>query len=292
MDQKEYELLEHFYKILYENLANNKNLKNNSILLSFLKTTSSNIDKLLRISQININLLDIDSIKKLVSNNYIQNYNNYNSFVISTKGIWEIESNKNIINLNKLLEYLNNDFYKINMKDENLLDREKVILFTMILGRSFSINNGVNLNKSEKTTAKWQEILTISYNKLKEYDYIQQEKNEILTDSINSNIVSRLFRQNNSMPIKTRGIYNVTRKNIYYLDLYDNGLDESKLSYLFNKLFKQNLTANIINEISDLCNQISREYSIYLYDFENILFTKPEFDYVIKDALRNSMLTI
>lgn len=292
MNQLDYLNLEKYYEIMYKNMISNKILKNDSILISFLKTTSTNVNKILRLSQIDVSIISMQNNSTLVKEGYLQNFEEYDKYIISIKGIWEIETKKGVINENILLEYLSQQFYKNNPNDDILTDKEKVILFSMILGRTFSINYSVNLLKSEVTTNKWLEILIISYGKLSELNIISQSKEDILSSSKYTNIVSSIFRHNNNMSIKIKGIYNYSRNNTYYLDLYDKNLNEEKLSYLFYKIFEKKIDMNKIFGISNLCNKISKDYSIFLYDSDTILFSRPEFDLKIKDSLMNSLLII
>jgi hypothetical protein len=181
------------------------------------------------------------------------------------------------------------EYFSTKISKIDLNDREKVILFALILGRSFSIDSSVNLKKKELITNKWYEILKYSFEKLYELDIIKLKFDKIFIGTENVHIVSDLFRHNIKMQEKTIGIYNYGRNQEYYLDLYkNNNFNKDKLSYLFYKIFINKLTINNLDIIINHCNEISSNYSYYLYEKKHV-FSQPEYDIIIKDCLINSI---
>jgi hypothetical protein len=278
-----------FYNVLKENLNQNKKNTNYSILLNFLRTTQPNIYKILKNSSKNKNLIPNNILINLLEKGYIQNFEDFNSYIISARGIYFIEKKENILNEEIFLNYMEKEYFSTKISKIDLNDREKVILFALILGRSFSIDSSVNLKKKELITNKWYEILKYSFEKLYELDIIKLKFDKIFIGTENVHIVSDLFRHNIKMQEKTIGIYNYGRNQEYYLDLYkNNNFNKDKLSYLFYKIFINKLTINNLDIIINHCNEISSNYSYYLYEKKHV-FSQPEYDIIIKDCLINSI---
>jgi len=289
MNEESYHL-NRFYKLLYDNIKKDKKLKNNSIILSFLKTHKSSIFRLLEKSVISSNLIPSEILISLLKKGLIQNYDHFNTYIISVKGVWEIEKENDNINLELLISFLNKEYFKYNV-DEDLNDKEKLILFTMISARTFSEVSSIDLKKDVFIRDKWKEVMEKAYEFLFNHSYINIKNEKIFNTTGNVHIVSSIFRHNNKMVQKTKGIYSFNRKQEYYLNLFNNNrFNEEALVYLFWKLFKSKLSNKEVNFITKYCNEISLKNSIYLFDMKNHIFTMPKYDIKIKDALINSLL--
>lgn len=283
--------LSKFYDLLYENLKSTKKIEEDSVLLTFIKTRKNTIYKIIKQSMINGHNIPRNMLQSLLDKEYIKPYEKFNSFIITSKGVWIMEKNRNVLDETILLSFLNNEYFSKTVKDENLNDKEKVILFAMILGRSFSKESAVSLKYSDSIIDKWLEILEKSYSLLKDINIITYKKERVFTGTKNVDIVSSMFRHNNDMMEKTLGIYNFTRNQEYFFNvLKNNYFDDEKLSYLFYKLFQGKLNSDQIKTINELCNNVSRNYSIFLYDVASHVFALPEYDLKIKDCLFQSLI--
>ena len=175
----------------------------------------------------------------------------------------------------------------------DLNDREKIILFMMISTRTFSENSAVDLHKRDTVKDKWREMLERSCNLLDDLNILTKpDKESFLGKKGNIHVVSSIFRHNSQMVQKTRGLYVYTGKYEYYLNLYKNSnLSQDNLSYLFWKVFKDNISSESADRVLQYCNEISREESIFLFDMSKHVFSMPEYDTIIKDALMDAIIS-
>jgi len=290
IDEEKY--LKKFYILLSDNLRREKNLKENSVLLSLLKTQSASRYRLLRKSTLSSVLIPTKVLTSLLAKDLIQCIESIDAYAITAKGVWYYEQKIDLINQETLLSYINDKYFVPKMKSD-LRDKEKIILFMMISTRAFSEKSSVDLKKSDIIKDKWTEMLARSYDLLYDLSLLEKvKKEEFLDKTGNIHIVSSIFRHNNQMVQKTRGIYSYNRKQEYYLDLHkDSNFSQDKLSYLFWKLFKGDISSDSVRRVIEYCNEISRKESIFLFDMPEHKFSMPEYDVVIKDGLMDSILS-
>lgn len=281
-----------FYTSLSDNLIRERGLKENSVLLSLLRTQSASRYRLLRKSTLSSIVIPSEVLTSLLAKGLIQCVENIDTYAITAKGVWQYEQKTNLIDQETLLTYINDRYFVPKMKGD-LNDKEKVILFMMISTRAFSEKSSVDLKKSDTTKDKWKEMLTGSYDLLDDLSLLGKlGKEEFLDKTGNVHIVSSIFRHNNQMVQKTRGIYSYNRKQEYYLDLYENSnFSQNRLSYLFWKIFKGDVSSGSVSRIAEYCNETSRTQSIFLFDMSEHKFSMPEYDTVIKDGLMDSILS-
>ena len=287
--------LARFYHLLRDNLIREKGLTENSVLISFLRTQSASRYNALRKSTINSAFVPNNVLMLLLAKGFIQCIGNVDDYAITAKGVWHYEKNHDLINEQILLSYLDEKYFsdELSVKNVDLNDKEKVILFAMILARAFSEKSAVDLKRSDTVKDKWQEILETSYDALENLGFVTKlEKTDFLGTRGNEHVVSSIFRHNNSMVQKTKGIYAYTRKQEYYLDLYKDGvLSEEKLSYLFWKIFKGNIAPTSVDFIINCCDKVSSRESIYLFNMNEHIFSMPTYDTLLKDGLMDSIVS-
>ncbi len=289
-DEEHY--LKRFYISLSDNLRREKPPTENSILLSFLKTRSASRFRLLRKSALDSVMIPAEVLAALLSRGFIQCIEGIDHYSITAKGVWHYEKERDLIDQETLLSYINDEYFIPTMKG-GLNDREKVILFALISTRAFSENSSVDLKKRDAVKDKWREMLDRSSDLLNSLNTLTKlDKESFLGKKGNIHVVSSIFRHNNQMVQKTRGLYVYTGKHEYYLNLYENSnFSQNNLSYLFWKIFKGDITSESADHVIKYCNQISREESIFLFDMSKHIFSMPEYDAVIKDGLMDSIIS-
>ena len=99
--------------------------------------------------------------------------------------------------------------------------------------------------------------------------------------------MSGLFRRQTSLPKKTRGIYVSPGNTIYFLDVADKEvIDKEKLSFLFKNIWvKKKLSVLDIGEIYNFLCNIAAKNSIFIFDQNERIFSKPKYDEDLKNAL-------
>jgi len=284
--------LKKFYFLLSDNLKRERVFKENSVFLSFLKTQSAPRYRLLRKSILNSVLIPNRVLASLLEKGLIQCIDSIDAYAITAKGVWYYEQKTDMINQETLLSYINDKYFIPKMKGD-LTEKEKTILFTMISTRAFSEKSPVDLKKVAVVKDKWKEMLERSYDLLSNLNVIAKlNKKEFLDKKGNVHVVSSIFRHNNQMVQKTRGIYSYNRKQEYYLNLYKNStFSQDKLSYLFWKIFKGDISSESTHRVIEYCNETSRKESIFLFDMSEHKFSMPEYDVVITDGLMDSILS-
>jgi hypothetical protein len=295
MDKEEREYLAKFYYLLHDNLLREKSLKDSSVLVSFLETIGSSRVTILSKSTIHSSLISESILLALSTKKLIQPLGSISNYAITAKGVWEYERDAGLLAEDTLLSYINTKFFSGNLISgikHNLDEKESVILFAMIAARAFSEKSCVDTKKNESVKGKWLEILEQSYDFLAKMQIIKSlSKEDFLGKKGNEHIVGYVFRHNGPMLQKTNGIYNYTRKQEYFLNLYKEGsVSKDELNFLFWKLFKGELSADSVDKVLDFCNSTSRE-DIFLYDMAEHIFAQPIFDSLIKDSLLDSIVS-
>jgi len=295
MNPNEKKYLKDFYNKLRDNIRRERCLKQKSVLVTFLESRSASRFKFLKNSTIHSSLVPNDVFMALLSNGYIQALSNINTYVITAKGVWQSENDLDIVNEEKLLSHINNKYFSgkppgSNIKNE-LDDREKTIVLAMISARTFSNQSSANLKKNESVKNKWKEILEKSYDLLFKQNQIKKlEKESFFSKKGNEHIASSIFRHNNKIVQKTRGIYEYKGNYQYFLNLYENAqFSTEKLSYLFWKIFQGEIDSKSVDVIAQYCNNISNKESIYLFNMKEHIFSMPFYDSLIKDSLLDSI---
>jgi hypothetical protein len=292
MNENEKTCLGRFYFLLQGNLKREGSLKENSVLISFLRTRSAVRYSLLRKSTINSASIPNQILVSLLTEGLIQSIENIDTYAVTAKGVWYYEQSLGVINEKSLLSYIN-EMYFVPKMNNDMDDKEKVILLTMISARVFSEKSSVDLKKSDAVKDKWQEILKRSYDVLYKMGSLSKvNKEDFLVGGGNLHIVSSIFRHNNKMIQRTKEIYAFNKKEEYYLDLFRNEIfSREKLSYLFWKIFKGDISRDSVNQIIDYCNEVSSKESIYLFDMKEHAFSTPAYDIMLKDGLMGSIMS-
>lgn len=281
--------LNSIYTLLKNRLILKKKLKNNSILISIMNVKSNEAFKLLSESVIKKTSIPYDVFNYLLSNNYIRMADKPENFIITVKGIWEIESKNKIINTNILLEFIDKKFFGVFKDIGKLNEKEKVILFTMIAVRSFSPESALDLKKGNIVLSCLEELIKDSFNFLYKNNIISKLNLEILFGAQgNEHPVSHLIRHTDALLKRTRGIYKTLGKQKYYLDLLnDKKISTEGLVLLLDSIFESNITPHLKQEISDFCIEHSYSKSKYLFDLNVHNFAHPIYDEQFNEALES-----
>lgn len=286
--------LKRFYDKLYEHMLMENKLKNNSILLSFLDVKSNVRYRALDYASISSHKVPRPILVNLLRNNLIRPSDELNKYTITAKGVWSIEKNKNSITEEMIIEYLDSKFFDVYLGNKTLTDKEKIILFTMISARTFSKNSPIDLKKDEYALDAWKRIIDKCYKKLYEMRIVKKMNEEKLYGKKgNEHIVSNLIRHTDSLPKKTKGIYKAAGRQKYYLDIYSKDIiSKESLIYIIDLIFnsRKDLHMEDIDEINTFCTKIAYEEAPYIHDIEKHVFTSPEYDDIIRNAIKEALL--
>lgn len=285
-------VMEKFYRKLYNTIERDKKVHNDSVFLTLVQTTKNKSRKLLRDSGIEPFSIPDSILKKLQSKGYIRQTDLANVYVLTARGVWEIEREKNVLNDDKIIKYFDKRKYDFFGKIKALNEREKVILFSMIAARTFSKNSVVDLTK-DSCKKIWLDIVKESFNMLREIDILDKKKDKnILGNAKAEYPIVNLFRHSDQLPIKTKNIFTSKGNLKYYLNLYeDNSISRDNLAFLFWLIFegKEPSLADM-SKINHFLKNVSSDNSIYLFDLDDHEFSNVEYDNIIKDAIKCSFL--
>lgn len=292
LDEENEYVLRKYYNELYNAVLLNKNLKKDSIIYSMLKTPSNNRYDLLSNSSLNSFKFKLSVINNLISKEYIRSVDNVNEYTITAKGVWEIEVHDKKISSEELIEYIDKEYFNLFKSNKSLIDKEKVILFTMICARTFSDNSCIDMKKSSEVGMAWKKIFDICGQTLVDLQTIKEYPGKIYGKGGNEDPVSYLLKRANDLFKKTRGIYTSPGDQKYYLKLSDQNHIKENLSLLLWLVFGDKLDLNKVEVISNFCNQVAYDMGIYIFDLDKHFYLNPEYDDLLKDALLDVALSI
>jgi hypothetical protein len=284
--------LEKFYNALYNNLIKKyEKEKYKSILVWFMDIKEN--DRLRIVSESKLKKIRIpkEIFDELFKSDLIRESDIAGEFVITAKGIWEIEAQKSAISQEILLKEMDRKYFSTyNETEKALSDRQKIILMAMIAARTFSDKSPMDLKKGDYALANWEEIINKSYALLHELAVVNSMSDEqIFGKPGNEHKVSNLIRHSDAIPKRTKGIYQAaeTRDQKYYLSLANAGkIDLDNLRFIFKQIFAdRKLSHSEIDIISSFCNDTASSKNVYLFDLKEHIFHAPEYDNVIRDAL-------
>lgn len=282
--------LQKFYQRLNFNLQKKqKKVNEKSIFISALDMKSNDRYRLLSESAVSTDEIPKSILTDLKTKKWIRNTDTLNTYTITAKGIWEIENTSSKISDNILLEYIDEKFFNVyGISEKPLSDKHKVVIFSMIAARTFSEKSSVDLNRDETARNTWKDIIDESYEKLKTLHLISKLNRESLYGiQGNEPPVSTVFRHTDDLPKKTRGLFKAPGNRKYFLDLYlDSKISKDGLSHLFKLIFDEKILAiPDINEIDSFCRYIANNKNIYIFDPREHIFSRPEYDEIIRDTL-------
>jgi hypothetical protein len=283
-----------FYEPLFNKLDENKEIVENSIILSLLSRSSNTRYDYLKQSSVLVNSIDQDVIDILINKKFIRITDEHNRYQITAYGVWEIEKDR--VRFERLLEIFDSKYFDVFTKNKPLSSKEKVALLGLIAARTFSERAPLNRDNGKYVLENWKQIIEKSEIFLLEQGIISKKielnKNEHVEPA-----VSYLFRRLNDLTKKTRNLYKSSNNNAY-LDLYNYEGQEFNidgLSYLFWKIFENKLNPDLEDKIFYFCDRIVKDYKPVIFnpeEFKSHIFSKIEYDDIFKDALFKAELNI
>jgi len=295
MNQKTISSLNKYYSSLYSNILKNKSkIDNKSILISFFNFKSNVRYKLLSESAIPAYKMSKDILDELKNRNLIRATDTLDNYTITANGIWEIENREGTLDLSGFLNHIDKKLFNVYVdSNKPLNEKQKVIVFSMIVARAFSDKSTVDLNKNEDTTNAWKEITDQTYYKLRDLGIISNlkiESNDPLSLYGNSSAdqpVSNLYRHTDKLPKLTKGIFKAPGGQKYFLDISnDANIFKEQLKYLFELIIgTSKISYSEIDEMYTFCCDIANKKNIYVFDPIKHIFSKSKYDEIMRDVL-------
>lgn len=283
-----YVMLYQFYKNLKQNVLNYKNnLIEDSVLLTLLNTSSNKMSELLHEASIDSLIIDDGVLNTLVENNLVRRsdfFGQFQSYVITAFGIWNVEKEENIIDISKFLKYIQDDKFSSKVSKQKLNDKEKIVLFSLISMRNFSSDVAMDLNR-KATLDYWTDVLDDCNSYLFEMNVTSKESWKS-NSSGNEHPVSYLMRRANKLPQKSRHIYQASGNKRYYLDIVSvEGNSKKKLAFVFGLIFDEIRSLEMVCSIHNFLCDLANDKGKYVRkSLDNI---NSEWDDIIEDALKS-----
>lgn len=281
-------LKELFYDRLLERTSSENKENMNSVFLKLLRGRSNTVLQLLDESAVFIEGVDSQLFNELIEQGFIRCGNEFSKYVMTAKGVWEIEHNLDKISLEKLIEDIDQYKYDINWGAE-LSNKEKVVVLSLIALRSFYEKTPLNRSNGERANQNIHEVILKTINFLTES--IDKFKFAI-PENPRESPINWMFSRLDSLPKNTRGIYKFNTKNSKsWLDIYDEDkekLSEDKLGYLLWKVFGGNLNLEKQSKIDSFCNSVLYNHKNYVYNSEELMsfiFADISYQNAISDSL-------
>jgi hypothetical protein len=278
-------LKETFYDPLLELIRRDQKFQDKSIILAFLRMTSNKIMDYLDKASIESGNIPPKMTKNLIDKGFIRGGEYFSQYIITAKGVWEIENNLGNISLDILVDEI--DKYKFEIKKGgNLTNQDRVITLALIALRSFYEKTPLNRN-NKYALGEMSEILKESKEFLIEMGAIS---NFEFTKPSNEDSVEAIFRRSNELKKRTRGIYCFGGKK-HWIDIYNEETEEisfERLSYLLWKIFGGETTIEEQDIINTFCDNILNKYKNYVYNPEErqgFVFSNIRYKNIIRESL-------
>jgi hypothetical protein len=253
------------------------NVKNN-IRTSFLSQSSKAFDDIFK-----------EEYEYLISNGYIVSIGNFEKYIITTKGIWFIETDKDILDIDKLFSFLDEKYLNIQFfGNKPLNDKEKILLMVLIAVRSFSKETAIDLKRSKVVNQKLEELIYDSFDLLTKHGILSKLNRDNLLDyEGNENAVSDFIRHREALVRNSRNIYKTLGGQKYFLDLFTNSILQVKeIGYLIWLIYGDLLNFNNEKELMEFFKKNAYEKCIFLYDAKNFIFINPDYDKMLKNSFK------
>ncbi|BCY17704.1 hypothetical protein hrd7_15530 [Leptolinea sp. HRD-7] len=278
-------LTSHYEKLVSTLLNSRGKLIKGSAILTLMKINSNNSLKIFTDSSIKYPNLFNNRLDTLETLGLIRKTDAVNlEYIITFLGLWQIESSKNIIDINLLLEEIQSEKIRTSLINQPLNEKEKLIIFSLLSLRSFSISSSMDLNV-ETNPDNWLSILNnVIIPKLKFYKVVAKDFS-LLSDSGNEHPIRFIMRRANNLSTKTDGLFSSPGNSQYFLaiDILDKKNASNQISFLLRKVFAMKKSYELNEELKDfLC---STPYNESLHVTQSFEFIQYEWDSIIREAV-------
>jgi len=288
-----------YLNVLYDRLHNslieiNKKPMKGSVLLAMTKLSSNDRFTVMANSAQRFGKVYNNDLSPLKEKGYIklsEISSKSNTYVITAMGIYYIEFNKSVIDLNQILQFIQEDSLDFPMSNKPFKDKEKSIIFSLIAFRTFDDKTMMDLN-GEVPSAKWTEIIGEQINSFLEKKKVIDASKIFSSKSGHENPISYIVRRLNDLPKKTRNLFTTTNNNQYYLDIdvEDPEEAEDQIAFLLGKIFNNISTIDEAEELKKFLCDIAQSQSIYVLN--NFKYINYDWDKLIKRAVDQLFLGI
>jgi hypothetical protein len=291
--KSDFDKLKLFYDVFVK--ATKGRLKySGSVFFPFIETTSAKRAEILRSSKINIDYEEFsqNDLNSLIRTKYLMEADCRKCFTLTASGLFHVEEELGLISYEKLLDTIQTKYFDVFESEDTLTDKEKIVLFTLICSRSYSINTCMKLESFGRENELWIEIFRECAKFLKDKHVISSIPNGITQDADNYSVpLMYLMSHINELQKKTNNIYNFTKSRCYYLELEKDGkIVQESLSRLFRKIFNNVLTLSDIECVYEFMEKISSNELMRMSEHMGRNYSKPEIDIILENSLQEAII--
>ncbi len=241
-------------------LALKKNIEQSRlpVILLLSKKRANERSKLLRESAIDANYIDKELKDELIEGGYVQEIKNTTLLSLTAKSIWTVQSKEENITVDELVSGIDELYYD-NFKSVKIKSTHKIVAFTMISMRSFSIKSCIDVKENKNVSEYWWGILLEVNDFLVKMGVVPEKeslKNKKTGSGIESN-ASNLIRHCEDLNRYTNGIYSYSGKNQYWIEIIENNrIDLNKLSFLIKQILKDDISLENCDDYWKFANNL------------------------------------
>lgn len=288
-----------YLNALYEQLLRSitdsrKRIVLNSALLTLLNLSSNVVFNIISQAYLQFSDASLPDLEYLLRESLIKRSDDIkktDEYVITIKGIYQIESRRIGLDLFKILQFIQAEKFEFPVVNKPFKDDEKAIVLSLIGVRAFSDNCTMNLN-NEGSCDKWKEIYDSvicpflkQIKKIKCVDFFSRK-------SGNEHPVSYLMRHANDLPKKTNNLFYSSRDNQYFLniDYHDAKKSIYQISFLLGKVFQIVETIDNANEIKEFLISCAHDQGLFV--IKELDFVNFNWDQIIIESVDKMYLDL
>ena len=287
-------ILKAFYdKLHYSIIREKTKLLNESVLWTLVELSANRTEKFLSNSSYSTAHFPREKLSELLAKELIHPFvsiSNKEEFVLTAKGIWEIEKQQKDFSEDTLLSFMQEKHLTFNVKPMN--DKEKLVIFLLLCIRNFSDNIPMDLSTS-KNRDGWQRIFKVVYEFLSTNGFLkakQESFDKFISTKGSEHPVQSFIRHINDLPIKSGQIFCNPPGKKYaskcWLDLeLDGQLQKNKLTFAFKLVFPKIPDFSTTKMIEDFCIEIANDYSKYVVN--DYRFIDSTHDDIIRQVIKD-----
>jgi hypothetical protein len=291
----EYKYLQRAYNRFAEYLKAKKKWTGNSLLSSILNIKSNDRLKLLIDFSLSSTAVPKSVLQSLRNNGYIRPAGSTEKFALTAAAIIAIEKKAGIDPIETLIKTVDEKFFLdvFSFKGQALSHREKIILLTLILFRSFSEESALDIKRDERARDSIQKTFIKAANFLEKEKLIPHLSDKDLFGELgNEHPISNVFRHSDALPKKTYTLFQSSKKRnqSYYLDLLKNDEISTKdMGYVLWLIFREKLSIVLFDELDVLCRSVLSEYGIIVFENIDSSFYHPKYNDLLKHGFEEYM---
>jgi len=264
--------------------------KNNheSLLFPFFEMKANTRYRLLLKASISTQAESRSVIQILLDEKCISPSQELDQFHITAKGVWVLEDIDRVLTMDQLLTYLNGKYFSVGGKiSAKLSEREKIVILLFLGLRAFSPDACIDVRPDDSVLKALEEAARKCYSVLANIGSVSELKiDEVFKRKGIEHPVSNLIRHTDSLPRKTKGMFTALRSQKYYLDVSkDREIDAHKISYLLALLCNGKEGIGHLDDLGDIMESMSIDYSIYVFEDSSKSFSSPVYNHVMREAI-------